>query len=468
MNKIAEALGGVHAIVQLSDIEVSDRGRTNYGDLNELATSLKELGQLQNLVLTKNSKSNDSTDGTSFKPYVLRAGGRRFRAMTELLNWSEANCLIFLRDLDELELLEIEYEENSRRKQLDWKEDCDFKRRIHDLRTEKYGSKITTAANADSADSGTSIRDTAKELGVSHTTMAIDVKLSKAAEVSPDLFSSCTTKKDALKMLKLAQETMIRAELAKRTIAKATDSNTDVRLKSLIDRFIVGDFFDGVVKLPEGAFQLVEIDPPYAIALQEVKQGDVDTKAARANYNEILATDYPAFMDRLLAECYRVMSEHSWLILWHAPDPWGEFLYQLLEKHHFSTTRVTGKWIKPMGQTNQPSKYLANACEEFFYAWKGSPSLARAGRTNVFSFIPVPATKKTHPTERPLELMQELLSTFAWEGSRVLVPFLGSGKTLLAAESLSMSAVGFELWATCKESFVLQAADYFNSKSSST
>ena len=289
--------------------------------------------------------------------------------------------------------------------------------------------------------------------------MAVDVKLSKASDANPELFAGCKTKKDAYKLLKLAQETMIRGELAKRTVlAASTDNNA--KLSNLIERFVVGDFFEMVTKLPEGAFQLVEIDPPYAVALHDIKRGDgADTQKSREDYNEVLAADYASFIDKTLAACYRVMSEHSWLLLWHAPDPWSELLYQLLEKNHFGTTRLTGKWIKPIGQTNQPSRYLANACEEFFYAWKGSPTLAKAGRTNVFSYAPVPATKKIHPTERPLELMQEVLSTFAWEGSRVLIPFLGSGKTLLAAETLAMSAIGFELSASYKENFTILAAE---------
>jgi site-specific DNA-methyltransferase (adenine-specific) len=449
MKSIAEALGGAHAVIPLADIEVSNRGRTDYGDLNDLALSLKEHGQLQNLVVRMN-------DDSAIKPFKLLAGGRRYAAMTKL-EWTEANCLIFSHDLDELELLEIEFEENMRRKNLSWKEEVDFKNKIHALRVAKYGQKVSRSA-ADATEAGASFRDTARELGVSHTTMAIDCKLSQASEAQPELFKDCKTKQDAIKILKLAQETMIRAELAKRTTANASHASSN--LNQVLDRYVIGDFFEGVKALPDRSFHLVEIDPPYAIALHDIKGGGgVDTKLARESYNEVLASDYLNFMDRTLAACYRVMSEHSWLILWHAPDPWFEPLYMLLEKNNFSSTRLTGKWIKPIGQTNQPSRYLANACEDFFYAWKGSPTLARAGRTNVFQYNPVPASRKSHPTERPLELMQELLATFAWEGSRILVPFLGSGKTILAAATLSMLAVGFELSPSYKDAFTVLAGE---------
>ena len=60
-----------------------------------------------------------------------------------------------------------------------------------------------------------------------------------------------------------------------------------------------------------------------------------------------------------------------------------------------------------------------------------------------------------HPTERPIELIQEILATFGVPGSRVLVPFLGSGNTLLAAANLKMSAVGYEIAEENRAAFVL-------------
>ena len=64
-------------------------------------------------------------------------------------------------------------------------------------------------------------------------------------------------------------------------------------------------------------------------------------------------------------------------------------------------------------------------------------------------------------TQRPIELMIELLKTFCWEGDRILVPFLGSGTTLLAAEHLKMSAFGFELEQSYKDGFLFAASEMF-------
>jgi site-specific DNA-methyltransferase (adenine-specific) len=92
----------------------------------------------------------------------------------------------------------------------------------------------------------------------------------------------------------------------------------------------------------------------------------------------------------------------------------------------------------------------------FFYAWKGQPALNKAGASNEFRCSPVLAQQKTHPTERPVQLMKDIYDTFAFPGSRVLIPFLGSGNGILAANELGMSPIGFELSKGYKDSFLIK------------
>jgi len=122
----------------------------------------------------------------------------------------------------------------------------------------------------------------------------------------------------------------------------------------------------------------------------------------------------------------------------------------------FNSTRMCGIWTKPSGQSKRPEMHLANAYEMFFYAWKGRPAINKAGRSNIFSFPPVLPQQKTHPTERPIELMKEIYETFAFPGSRVLIPFLGSGSGLIAASQLDMSPIGFELGKGYRDSFLVK------------
>ena len=92
----------------------------------------------------------------------------------------------------------------------------------------------------------------------------------------------------------------------------------------------------------------------------------------------------------------------------------------------------------------------------FYYVKKGDAkiNLEKRGRSNVFNFPPVFPAKKIHPTERPVELIEELLDVFAWEGSRVLVPFAGCGNTLVAAYNKKMFPIGYDLSPEYKEGYV--------------
>jgi len=258
--------------------------------------------------------------------------------------------------------------------------------------------------------------------------------------------------------LKRVGEAAIKEQLAQ----KLQTESADVNFKKLSDRFIVKDFFEGVKKIPDGIIHLVEIDPPYAIELSKMKKKEGESKYILDNYNEMPADKYRELMPRLFAECHRVMTEHSWLVCWFAPQPWFEEIYLWLRGAGFGTTRMCGIWTKGVpGQSMNPTTRLANSYEMFFYAWKGQPALNKAGRGNQFHFSPVPSQQKTHPTEKPIELMEELYDTFAFTGSRVLIPFLGSGNGLIAAHRLGMEGAGFELSKAYKDSFLVRAHKLF-------
>jgi site-specific DNA-methyltransferase (adenine-specific) len=223
-----------------------------------------------------------------------------------------------------------------------------------------------------------------------------------------------------------------------------------------MNNFILKDFFEGVKEIPDESMHLVEIDPPYAINLSKAKKVDGESKYIQSDYNEIDIENYLNFLSKTFKECYRAMSEHSWLICWFGMHPWFETVYEEIISAGFSSTRLCGIWTKKTGQSKRPEMYLANAYETFFYAWKGRPALNKPGRSNIFDFSPVTPQNKVHPTERPIELMMEIYDTFAFPGSRILIPFLGSGSGLIAASKLGMAGVGFELSKGYRDSFLLR------------
>lgn len=83
------------------------------------------------------------------------------------------------------------------------------------------------------------------------------------------------------------------------------------------------------------------------------------------------------------------------------------------------------------------------------YSWE-LIQVRNTGRLNgkresaVLNFHISPHNYKYHPTAKPLQLMEYLISK-AVTNETVFDPFAGSGSTLIAAQSLSIKAIGIEI-----------------------
>lgn len=75
------------------------------------------------------------------------------------------------------------------------------------------------------------------------------------------------------------------------------------------------------------------------------------------------------------------------------------------------------------------------------------PKFRNHGRMvfNVMDWPRDTTTPKVHPTQKPVELLEQLIEIFTDPGEVVIDPCAGSGVTLLAAQNLGRRAVGFEI-----------------------
>lgn len=447
--KMTISVGRVGMIPTTSVIIDEDRARENMGDLDALELNMKESGLISPLAV------KDNKDGT----YKLLAGERRFTVLSRN-KVPEISARIYDQDLSPLEMKIIEKSENFFRKDMEYWELDKLTLEIHRMQEEIHGA--VSAPGPGSA--GWSMSDTAEMIGgVSKATISLAVKRAELREACPEAFEGCKTAADALKVIKKMDEAIVKQVIAKQLEDK--NKNTSSTLAILAKSYIIGNTFEEIKKIPAGVFHLVEIDPPYAIKLMDVKKTEGESQYQKEEYNEVLAEYYLngepdgtwKGMKYLFKECYRVMTDHSWLLCWFAPEPWFEDIYKAIKNAGFETTRMCPIWVKHAGQTKNPETKLPNAYEMFFYAWKGRPAIARQRGGNIFDYSPVPAQQKCHPTERPVELMKDIYETFAFQGSRVLIPFLGSGNGLIAAHQLNMTGIGFELTKSYRDSFLVKA-----------
>lgn len=75
---------------------------------------------------------------------------------------------------------------------------------------------------------------------------------------------------------------------------------------------------------------------------------------------------------------------------------------------------------------------------------KGRPRYYERGAANVIRIGRVPPRRRIHPTEKPVDLIRQIIRVVTPEGGTVLDPFAGSGSTLAAAVATGRNAIGIE------------------------
>lgn len=432
-------------MIQVSEIIVEDRAREDYGDIDELKQSIKENGIIEPVVV-ENREQN----------YRLIAGGRRIKA-AKAVDIEEVPAIIHDR-LTRKDRKTLELSENLHRKDLTWQEEVKMKKELNKLQVEKYGEK--GGSNQYKEGDGWSKADTARMLAESKMNTSRDIQIAEAIEKFPEL-QECDTKHNAQKTLKKMAENADKERRRQEIEQKERESPEGKKKQQLIDSFIMGDFFKNVGDIPDNTIDICEVDWPYGIDFQNTRKTDTKHGELNANldeYNEVEQESYPDFVQNVLTECYRILKPGGWIILWFAWDHF-ELVSTIMKSVGFKGNNIPGLWTKNNGQTRQPKYYLASAHEPFFYGRKGKSVIENQGRTNVFKSSKIPRSRKIHDSERPIDLIEDILGTFGSAGDKVCVPFLGGGNTLLAANNLYMDGFGFELSDKYKNGYTVRVED---------
>lgn len=92
-----------------------------------------------------------------------------------------------------------------------------------------------------------------------------------------------------------------------------------------------------------------------------------------------------------------------------------------------------------------PNRYYLNAYEMILMLRKGgAKSINNMGTKNILSVPNIRGTK-THPTEKPVDLMKILIENSTSIGDVVLDPFMGTGSTGVACKELNRDFIGIEI-----------------------
>jgi len=186
------------------------------------------------------------------------------------------------------------------------------------------------------------------------------------------------------------------------------------------------DCMEYMATLPDKAFDLAIVDPPYGLNIAATGSIGRD-KFTPKTWDEKIPDD------EYFIELQRVSKNQ---IVWggnYFPYLWKNgckgFICWNKLNHHDNRADVEMAWTS----FNKLSKY----CE---YMWDGN----RYGTKGNIQGVGKP-TIRIHPTEKPVFLYEWILKNFAEEGNLILDTHLGSGSSAIAAHKMGFDFVGCEL-----------------------
>ena len=398
-------ISGEFSSLPLTDIQVVRHERirreTTTDSVSSLADSISRLGLLHPLVVTRDR--------------VLVSGETRLEAVRSL-GWTHVP-IQYVDSLSPQELLAIELEENVKRKDLSWQEQCDAVRRFHELKTQTESKWSVEATATDIGLSPNTIRNylaVAKELTSGNT------KVAEAKEYSV-----------ALGVTKRTQERRAADELS--ALGEVTHA---AKPESPI---LTCSFLEWVQTYSGPPFNLIHCDFPYGISANTFNQGASDAYGGYEDSPDI----YWALVQTLCLNRDLLLGESGHVVFWFSMRYYQETLDKLRE--YFWVDPYPLIWFKSdnTGTLPDPTRGPRRVYEVAFLLSHGDRKIISAV-ANTFA-APVSRTAG-HMSEKSEDMLSHFFRMFVDSSTRMLDPTCGSGSALRAARKMGAASVlGLEI-----------------------
>lgn len=404
-----------------ADIIVSkkrQRSAMERGPLDELKASILEHGLFHAVIV--NASLND---------LYLVAGARRHAAVCEL--YREGHLIRYgkrdlpqglipyvdYQDLDKLEMYQIEFEENMRRQDITWQDQCAALAKIDHLLEMKKGHRPSRTEVAELA---------APVLG--NTVKSTRDTLSQATIVNEYL--NIPEVKSAKSLSKAYA--VVSAIVEKEVMDAMEDTGEAPVSKHILHH---GDLRDIMPKLDVKP-NVIICDPPYGVGADEWSSG----WAAKHHYTDD-EKSASILWDNIIDIGYACTADDAHLYMFCAWKFAGEIMAMLAERRW---TPYPHPIIWQKGPVGYPiQKFgLRHGYECIVYAIKGNGTSRRV--VDDVIYVPAGIRDKAHAAQKPVKLYVDLLARHVVPGDTILDPCCGSGTVFPAANTLHAKAIGIE------------------------
>ena len=266
-------------------------------------------------------------------------------------------------------------------------------------------------------------------------------------------FQTLAQNKDVVEQVK--QEARANDDLATRTAVlqavrfKQVEEKKEERIEKIIESRIDanisenikhGNCLEVLETLQDGCIDLVLTDPPYGIEYvsnRSIYDGTI-TKRGLLNDGKEEAFE---LLDKACEILQRKTAENAHLYFFCSWSVFSKF-ENIISKYFTIKTPIV--WDKGNKGSGDLENDWGNQTEIIIYCVKGK-KLINNRRGNIINVSRLHTSRMIHPTQKPDELIRQILEVSATAGDFVVDPFMGSGSTVKVCNEMKLKALGIEL-----------------------
>lgn len=368
--------------------------------ITELAESIARIGLIHPIVITEDGE--------------LVAGECRLTAIKQL-GWDQIPTQ-FVSDLSENELKAIELEENVKRQNLTWQEECEAVNEYHELQSTIHEEWSYT--------------DTADSLGISPR--SVSAKINVAQALNDETVANAPKYSTARNIVARQQSRKAAAVIEEIEETPAVL----VREAPLLN----ADFSKWMKSYKGPKFNFIHCDFPYGVNFHKSGQ----SAGAEFGRYEDGEDVYWKLISTLRDSMTNVVHESAHLMFWFSMDYYAKTISEL-EEMGWRVNPFPLVWVKSdnTGIIPDAQRGPRRIYETALFASRGDRKVVTAV-SNAFSHPG--RQKEIHSNEKPVAMLKHFQRMFVDEYSFVLDPTCGSANALKAANALGAKKVlGLEI-----------------------
>ena len=190
--------------------------------------------------------------------------------------------------------------------------------------------------------------------------------------------------------------------------------------------------------IPDKSVDLIVTDPPYLMNYKTNRRKNKDHDFCSSIKND----DNEEVVKKSIIEMARLLKDTGALYVFCNANKIEVFKKIISELLIFKNILI---WVKNNHTAGDLKGAYAKKTEFIIYATKGKHHLNGKRATDVLFYNRVSGKKQVHQNEKPIDILEFIISKSSNINGLVLDGFMGSGSTGVAAKNLNRKFIGIEL-----------------------